>query len=89
MEISEGFFETYDSDFVMESFLNEMDKYAIVIHEWCKKHCLKVKTKIISEAKISLTPSFSLSSQMIKFLNKTDSEIDFELSILTEKEYER
>lgn len=89
MEISEGFFETYDSDFVMESFLNEMDKYAIVIHEWCKEHCLKVKTKIISEAKISLTPSFSLSSQMIKFLNKTDSEIDFELSILTEKEYER
>lgn len=84
---SEGFHETYDTNFVTNSFLDVMENNVATINKWCCKYLLEIKTKIVAEAVLSLMPSFSINNRMLKFLNSSNSIIAFELSILTEKVY--
>lgn len=82
---SEGFHETYDTNFVTNSFLDVMENNVAIINKWCSKYLLEIKTKIVAEAVLSLMPSFSINNRMLKFLNLSNSTIAFELSILTKK----
>ncbi|WP_291583363.1 hypothetical protein [Bacteroides sp.] len=86
---TEGYVETFDSGLVISSFLNTMEKSVSIINIWCNNKQLKAEVKIQAEATMDLMPAFYVSNRMIHFLNSSRSSINFNVSIINKKGYNK